>query len=73
VRLATDAQIKRVLKVLRDEGLPIGRVDILDNGISVSTISTPAAPQPAGGAAGSAYDAWKEQDNDGPAPRQDAA
>lgn len=69
MRLPTDKQIKRVLDLLRAEGVPIARIDILDRGVSVSTI----AEEPAAGGNGSAYDDWKKQDNDRASPRQNAA
>jgi len=69
MRLPTDKQIKRIIALLRAEGVPIGRVDILDNGVSISTI----AAEPAKAAGGSAYDDWKAQDNDRAPPCQNAA
>lgn len=68
MRLPTDKQIKRVIDLMRAEGVPIARIDILDKGVSVSTI----AEEPAAGN-GSAYDEWKKQDNDRASPRQNAA
>lgn len=57
MKLPTAEQIKRVLKVFQDQGIPIGRVDILSDGVSVHP---PGAPEEK-----SAYDLWKEQDNAG--------
>jgi hypothetical protein len=55
VKLPTAEQIKRVLKVFQDQGIAIGRVDILADGVSV---------HPPGETEGkSAYDLWKEQDD----------
>lgn len=68
MRLPTDKQIKRVIDLMRAEGVPIARIDILDKGVSVSTI----AEEPVAGN-GSAYDEWKKQDNDRASPRQNAA
>lgn len=55
VKLPTAEQIKRVLKVFQDQGIPIGRVDILSDGVSVYPPATPEEKSP--------YDQWKEQDN----------
>ena len=57
MKLPTAEQIKRVLKVFQDQGIPIGRVDVLSDGVSVYP---PGAPEEK-----SAYDQWKEQDNAG--------
>lgn len=73
MRLPTDKQIKRVIDLLRAEGVPIARIDILDRGLSVSTIAEEPAPKGNGAGSGSAYDDWKKQDNDWASPRQNAA
>jgi hypothetical protein len=73
MRLPTDKQIERIVKltirVLREEGLPVAGVDILDNGVRVLT----TAPDAGKAGTGSAYDDWKKQDHDGAARRQNAA
>ncbi|HEY8604686.1 hypothetical protein [Tsuneonella suprasediminis] len=73
MRLPTDKQIKRVLDLLRAEGVPIARIDILDKGVSVSTITDEPDHARSTGGNGSAYDDWKKQDNDRASPRQNAA
>lgn len=55
MKLPTAEQIKRVLKVFQDQGIAIGRVDILSDGVSVHPPGTPEEK--------SAYDLWKEQDD----------
>ena len=67
MKLPTDQQIKRILAILREEGVPIGKIDILETGVSVSTI---AEDKPE---TGSAYDSWKKQDHDRAAPCKKAA
>ncbi len=73
MRLPTDKQIERIVKLtvrlMRDEGLPVGGIDILDNGVRVFT----TAPEPAERGTGSAYDDWKKQDHERAAHRQNAA
>ncbi|MDP2129958.1 MAG: hypothetical protein U0975_16180 [Erythrobacter sp.] len=73
MRLPTDKQIERIVKltirVLREEGLPVAGVDILDNGVRVLITS----PDQGGAGTASAYDDWKKQDHDRAAPRQNAA
>lgn len=73
MRLPTDKQIKRVIDLLRAEGVPIARIDILDRGVSISTIAKEPASNGNGAGEGSAYDDWKKQDNDRASPRQNAA
>lgn len=73
MRLPTDNQIERIVKLtirlMREEGLPIAGVDILDNGVRVLT----TAPDQGSAGTASAYDDWKKQDHDRAARRQNAA
>ena len=55
MKLPSNQQIERVIKLLRDQGVQIGRVDILSSGVSV---------YPLGDVGGSAYDDWKNESND---------
>lgn len=52
-RLVPESEVRRVLDLFRDYGLPIGSVDIRGDGV---TIHPPAATS------GNAYDAWKAKD-----------
>ena len=77
MRLPTDKQIERIVKltirVLREEGLPVAGVDILDNGVRVLTTAPDQGPSGSGAGTASAYDDWKKQDHDRAARRQNAA
>lgn len=77
MRLPTDKQIERIVKltirVLRDEGLPVAGVDILDNGVRVLTTAPDQGSDKAGAGTASAYDDWKKQDHDRVAHRPRAA
>ena len=77
MRLPTDKQIERIVKLtirlMREEGLPVAGVDILDNGVRVLTTAPDQGPKAAGAGTASAYDDWKKQDHDGAAHRSRAA
>lgn len=77
MRLPTDKQIERVIDIvlakMRAEGVTVARIDVLDTGVSFSTIAAAPAPGDRGAGMGSAYDDWKKQDHDRAAPSQKAA
>lgn len=52
-RLVPETEIRKMLDLFRDYGLPIGSVDIRGDGV---TIHPPATTS------GNAYDAWKAKD-----------
>lgn len=61
--LRSNEDVKRLVTLCKDLGLPIGAIDIRTDGVTIH----PPAPQPP--AQGTAFDAWKSQN---PTPRQDA-
>lgn len=52
-RLVPESEVRRMLELFREYGLPIGAVDIRGDGV---TIHPPAQNS------GNAYDAWKAKD-----------
>ncbi|MGF7152476.1 hypothetical protein [Novosphingobium gossypii] len=62
-RLVPESEVRRMLDLFRDYGLPIGSVDIRGDGVTIH----PPASTP-----GNAYDAWKAKDKNSerPARRQ---
>lgn len=63
--LRSNDDVKRLVTLCKDLGLPIGAIDIRTDGV---TIHPPAPTQPA---QGTAFDNWKSQQQP-PTQRQDA-
>lgn len=64
-KMPSDREIQRVIRQLRELGIPVGAVDIRFDGV---TVHPPAPPPPT---PGNAFDQWLEQDahRDRPARR----
>ena len=52
-RLVPESEVRRMLELFREYGLPVGAVDIRGDGVTI---------HPPTQTAGNAYDAWKAQD-----------
>lgn len=52
-RLVPESEVRRVLELFREHGLPIGAVDIRSDGVTI---------HPPADRAGNTYDQWKAKD-----------